>query len=189
VKELPKNFGLKRLKGALGVVEGRRTAIDIGAHKGIWTNALMDEFESVHSFEPIGENFSTLKKINPNSYQVALGEKIGVVGFLPGDNTGMWHITDNCLLTQKICKMDTLDAYKIEDVDFIKIDVEGYELHVLEGSKKTIKKYKPDILLEENGLCERYGVTHDNIWGYMTSIGYENVNNWQADYLWSSTKN
>ena len=67
MKDLPKNFGLRRLRGALDVVDGRRTAIDIGAHKGIWTNVLMDEFESVHSFEPIKDNFDVLKKINPAS--------------------------------------------------------------------------------------------------------------------------
>ena len=42
----------------------------------------------------------------------------------------------------------TLDSLKTSP-DFIKIDVEGSERHVLKGAMKTIKKYKPTIMIEE----------------------------------------
>jgi len=187
LKELPRNFGLKRLKAALSHVKGSRVAIDIGAHKGIWTRVMMERFESVYSFEPVKDNFDTLKNINPHSYKVALGNHNGCGGMLPGNNTGMWHLTEtDAKITTKI---EELDSYAIDDVDFIKIDVEGYELHVLKGAEETIKKCRPDILLEENGLLTRYGVTPTDLWWHMESIGYENVGRFQDDYLWSSTKN
>tara|TARA_B100000900_G_scaffold391103_1_gene385391 strand:+ start:214 stop:603 length:390 start_codon:yes stop_codon:yes gene_type:complete len=47
-------------------------------------------------------------------------------------------------------KVRTLDSYKIRDVDFIKIDVEGYEPRVLQGGMETIERYSPAILCEIN---------------------------------------
>lgn len=39
-----------------------------------------------------------------------------------------------------------------DKIDFVKIDTEGYDLQVLKGMKKTIKKYKPVFLIEYNKL-------------------------------------
>ena len=48
----------------------------------------------------------------------------------------------------------TLDSILIkenmENITFIKIDVEGYEIEVLEGAVNTIKKYKPNLCIEIN---------------------------------------
>lgn len=41
-----------------------------------------------------------------------------------------------------------VDSFKFERVDFMKIDVEGMELSVLEGALKTIKKHKPILTIE-----------------------------------------
>jgi len=166
------------------LVEGRRTAIDIGAHKGIWTCVMMDTFEEVHSFEPVSNNYSVLKTKNPNSYQVALGNCNLDVLMSPGENTGMYHISDDGFPVQ----LAQLDDYTFNEVDFIKIDVEGYELHVIEGGRSTIKTHRPAILLEENGLCQRYGVSRETIWETMHDLDYKLKAEFQSDYLWLSTK-
>ncbi len=44
-------------------------------------------------------------------------------------------------------KFRTLDSYKLK-ADLLKIDVEGFEIEVLEGTIKTIKKYHPKIIIE-----------------------------------------
>ena len=41
-----------------------------------------------------------------------------------------------------------LDSFNLEDVSFIKIDVEGYEEAVLNGAKDTIQKNRPSLLIE-----------------------------------------
>ena len=41
-----------------------------------------------------------------------------------------------------------LDPSKIENIDLVKIDVEGGELNVLEGSLSTIRKFHPILLIE-----------------------------------------
>jgi FkbM family methyltransferase len=182
IGELPASFGLSRLRNALTKITNRKTAIDIGAHKGIWTKVMMDEFDSVHSFEPIVSNYLTLKEINPDSYNVGLGEEESVAYFEPGYNSGMWHITDNA--TEFVSEIKPLDSYHFDDVDFIKIDVEGYELHVLKGAIETIAENKPAILLEENGLLPRYNVTHNELWKFMKRLGYKNTDRFQDDYFW-----
>lgn len=42
----------------------------------------------------------------------------------------------------------TIDSLQLPRVDFIKIDVEGHELEVLWGSRETLKKYHPTLLVE-----------------------------------------
>ena len=43
----------------------------------------------------------------------------------------------------------TLDSLEIKNVDMIKIDAEGEEKNVLEGSKSTIKKFSPQIIVDD----------------------------------------
>ena len=47
-----------------------------------------------------------------------------------------------------IVKTKTLDSFNLPKVDFMKIDVEGYEAQVLSGAKETITKWKPKIYIE-----------------------------------------
>ena len=47
-----------------------------------------------------------------------------------------------------IIDVDKLDNMCLENVSFIKIDVEGCESKVLDGAKETIIKYKPTIFIE-----------------------------------------
>lgn len=45
-------------------------------------------------------------------------------------------------------ELKTLDSYNFEDVDIIKVDVEGHEFDVVMGAEQTILKYKPVVQLE-----------------------------------------
>ena len=54
---------------------------------------------------------------------------------------------------QQRVKMTTLDKYwngNTKAIDWLKIDVEGAELHVLVGAEQTIRKYKPKIIVESH---------------------------------------
>ena len=42
----------------------------------------------------------------------------------------------------------TLDSYEFDQLDFIKIDVEWFELRVLQGAENTIRKHKPIMYIE-----------------------------------------
>jgi FkbM family methyltransferase len=66
-----------------------------------------------------------------------------------------------------------LDVLGIERVDFLKVDVEGFELFVLKGATETIVRSRPIILIEENGLSERYGIEIGETGDYLISLGYK----------------
>jgi hypothetical protein len=45
---------------------------------------------------------------------------------------------------------DFFESFKVPKLDFIKIDVEGMDVAVLEGARKTIQKFNPGILIEHS---------------------------------------
>ena len=65
-----------------------------------------------------------------------------------------------------------IDSFDLNPI-FIKIDVEGYELIVLQGAKRTITKYKPVVLVEINDLSK-----FDNIYHFLKDLGYICVETW-----------
>jgi FkbM family methyltransferase len=66
----------------------------------------------------------------------------------------------------------TLDSFNFQDVDLIKIDVEGSELFVLEGSVDTIRRCQPVVQVElRDTHCKRFGYKCDDIINLMMSLG------------------
>jgi FkbM family methyltransferase len=84
--------------------------------------------------------------------------------------------------TKKIIKVDIitlnwlLDTLEIKKVDFVSLDVEGWELDVMAGFDTNI--YKPEIILLEN-------FEHDESYNlYMSSIGYILINKITHNYIY-----
>lgn len=52
---------------------------------------------------------------------------------------------------------DFFDAHPVDRLDFLKCDTDGWEVHVLEGARRTLSRFRPALLLEVNprGLAER----------------------------------
>lgn len=147
---------------AMNHVKQWRLALDIGAHVGLWTMHMIERFDTVIAFEPCREHCDCwLENVEPDHSAhlvcAALGNKQANVGlaFEPGSSGGT-HIAENGGGTVPIVP---LDSFAFKCVDFIKIDVEGYELFVLQGGEQTIRVWKPTILIEQKpkGLAERYG--------------------------------
>ena len=65
----------------------------------------------------------------------------------------------------------TLEQEKIEQCDFIKIDVEGFEIQVLEGARGLIKRFKPTIWLES------FESNFKSVDDYMRESGYKLTDN------------
>jgi len=86
-----------------------------------------------------------------------------------------------------LVQQKTLDSFVFEDVDYIKIDVEGHELKVLQGATNTIKTYNPLIVVEENGsaVLWKKGKPNEAI-DYLSSLNYKIVDKWQNDYIMES---
>lgn len=74
-------------------------------------------------------------------------DKDGFPDYMQMDNSGGMSLAPvgNGKLTFRTC---TLDSYELEQVDLIKIDVQGADLRVLDGARNTIRKYRPIVVFE-----------------------------------------
>jgi FkbM family methyltransferase len=140
----------------------RGIAIDVGANEGLYSYALAKLFDRVEAFEPNEETSADLRDYDCpkiNLHRVALsrseGERTLHVPILAHGvvNVGYGSLERETLppsenVTTQIVQTRTLDSYGFENVVFIKIDVEGHELQVLEGATETIARCRPIMLLE-----------------------------------------
>jgi len=171
-------FYLMRIKYYLkkNIVLKKPIIFDIGAHKGKMVKLFHSLYKNskIHCFEPNQSTFKYLKNIRNKDIVAsayALGDKnqikklsvnkidltsslskinkksiyLKIKNFIIGEETN--------IISQNV-KVITLDHYcnknKINRIDLIKIDVEGYEHKVLLGAKKIIKNVKFLIIEFQN---------------------------------------
>lgn len=166
----------------------RRLALDIGAHVGLWAMWLVGEFDQVHAFEPVpphAEIFPyNMPRTNWTLHRVALGAAAGSVSMtVPIRQTGGAHVAarranpgtkynpGGAAEVWGSVPMRSLDSFDFQDVDFIKIDVEGYELPVLEGARATILRCRPNIVIEQKGNDAAYGQPRDAALANLRGLG------------------
>jgi FkbM family methyltransferase len=171
----PEIFYLKQLLG-----EGKR-AIDVGASRGCYTYALSQFCDIVESFEPqkwACEAIIAYNASNVNCYNVGLSNFNGTLELnIPIVNgTGIDAEASFRKLSGSqnsiLVPVHKLDDYKFQDVSFIKIDVEGYEIEVIQGASKTIDANKPVILveIEERHLIDK---SIQNVFDEIINLGYQ----------------
>lgn len=141
----------KKQVAAMNWVRSFGVAVDVGAHVGLWSMHLVKRFREVHSFEPVLEHRECFQMNVPEKevisflYPVALGEVEGTCKIdIPYGSSGGSHINGSGDIP-----IHRLDDYDLQDVDFIKIDCEGYELAVLQGAVETLKRCKPCVIVEQ----------------------------------------
>lgn len=135
--------------------------VDVGANVGAYSLRAASKGMKVISFEPNPENAKLLMRnaelnsLSVDLHECALGRSEGKVLL---SHTGA---------TSRVSRMEradeegpvqrengieatlsTLDSFDLPKVDLMKIDVEGYELDVLEGAKKTLERCRPNMMIE-----------------------------------------
>lgn len=131
----------------------RRTAIDIGANVGLWARDLCESFQLVVAFEPVDifrqcllENISSW---NLHIEPFALGDcKTTANMIITQDNMGHTHV-DPASMGNGTIEMRRLDDYNYDNIDYIKIDCEGFEYKVLQGGEETIRRCRPIVVIEQ----------------------------------------
>lgn len=158
-------YQLQQREKALQYVDKFDLALDIGGHIGFWAKPLSDKFGTVIAFEPHKPYIDLFKLNAPNAQvvKVALGEHEGH-GELktPADNTGAAYLVDG-----GGTQIKTLDSFGFKDIDFIKIDCEGYEFPIVKGATQTLKRCRPVVVVEQ-----KQHKTHDNWWGKTAAVEY-----------------
>lgn len=134
---------------------GCRTAWDVGANRGNHSAVMAAHCKRLFSFEPDPMSFPRLaslmsKASNAEPINAALSDVEGDAPFRFHRTGASAHIDANA--PDAWVKLVTGDAFvadrDIGDLDFMKIDVEGHEISVLRGMRKTIAEQRPIIIVE-----------------------------------------
>ena len=150
----PTQYQWEHFRAGVRQVKNTRTAIDVGAHIGIFTTRYAQDFRRVVAIEPVNIDYlraNTKQYDNVEIYHRAASNVVGDVVYLhnPSDNnsnSGAWEITDTPTDIQ--IETITVDSLNIADVDLIKIDTQGVEFEVIDGAYNTIERCKPVIHIE-----------------------------------------
>jgi FkbM family methyltransferase len=158
------------------------TALDIGAHIGAVSVYLARKFERVIAFEAVPATFEFLRLNaaeipNITALNVAVGPTAGEVYLSHYPRHGQLSHVDCGIPVEKTSRIgpipaQTIDSLSMASVSFIKIDVEGFELPVLEGAVETIQRCRPLMLVEQNGNDEvHFGRPRNEATAFLESLG------------------
>lgn len=164
------------------------TVCDIGANIGnhslYFAKVLGAKW--VYSFEPVNSTFDILKKNidinnlnNVTLYNCALGEVEGNGDVLIRDkyNAGANSIVYD---VDGVTDIKTLDSYEFDyKIDFLKMDVEGFEKSVLKGAKEFFKKNHPLLYIEI------FDDNYEDVLHLLENAGYRQVNNIDKNYFFA----
>ncbi len=163
--------------------------LDAGANFG-WYASHFSKYVGdegrVLAFEPIPSTFKELEDnielnhvTNAILVNQALGSQEGEADFfVPRQFRGSGGTSQYNYFGDKVSvKITTLDAamtvHRMERLDFIKADIEGGELGLLLGGRKTIERFHPHISMEVEGWhTERFGYKPKDIFSLLSEWGY-----------------
>lgn len=162
------------------------TAIDVGAHVGLWSYNMVNLFKHVHAFEPVAEHRECfLRNVLMDTevvtlHDCALGAKEDWVSVEPAPGSS----GDSRVVGPGSIAMKTLDSFGFRDVDFIKVDCEGYEENILRGGEATIRQWKPVIMVEQKrDMATRFGLQPMGAVDFLNSLGYVVAQDIGGDFL------
>ncbi len=146
--EFPEHHCKKTWVASLPFISNKRNAIDVGCRDGEYTRYLHKDFNHVFCFDyrrrKLFQKNVDLSKVT--HFECAVGEDHKII-----KASGAGSITSGSVPIEKWFdeQLYTIDEFNLPDIDYIKIDVDGYELNVLQGAVNTIKKYNPLIVAEQ----------------------------------------
>jgi len=189
----------KQIENLKYLIPENGICFDIGSNMGMFSEALLNERPNciIHLFEPVQKyynistkkfkNFKNLFINNMGLSNKSENKEIFIDNDKNTSNAG-WntYIKEETQknMSKETTKLITLDSYcdknKINKIDFIKIDTEGFEAYILDGFWKTLNalEKKPPMLIELG-----WGINHPN-WDFsrkvfkkLISLGYKSSRN------------
>jgi FkbM family methyltransferase len=165
-------------------VENKRVCVQAGGNWGYWPLKLSEVFDTVYTFEPDHECFTSLVancRHRPNvvAFQACLGCARGLVNlWRDEDTTGNQHVEG-----KGIYPTLDIDMLGLPVCDLIYLDIEGMELNALMGATATIARCKPTVIFE---VTKKWDKEH-RAEAYMTRYGYYKMGTINRDVVMSPT--
>ena len=193
----------ERLKGEAEIrllsflVDRNRNVVDAGANKGTYTFIFGRLAKKVYAFEPNPKMFDILKRTagrNVVLSPLALSNAAGDMEFrVPRYGKHSYSNQGGTLSAIKVnedyaaipVKTARLDGLDLQNIGFIKIDVEGSESEVLQGAREVIARDRPTLMIEieekhtqvpiENALAEVLSLGYDGFFFYRTTQALRSI--------------
>lgn len=182
---------------AVQLCRGRELAIDVGAHKGMWTSWMAAHFDRVAAIEPHPDHVPDLTD-RCNKLTDSLECQIEILPCAAGrgrfrgrlvshgDNDGQWHVEAD--------KRGPVDGHNLDKLattygwyrpQLVKIDAEGMELEILDGAALLLETYQPVLVVElEPTLLAHYGTCVEDVAQLLCDVhGYAHVHTSHRDAL------
>jgi len=167
----------KRIVFERTVTEGS-TCFDVGAHVGFYTllaSELVGPKGRVFAFEPLPRNVAYLRRHlelnrtgNVTVFEAAVSDSAGQASFEEAESSLMGRLSPGGGLRVKTLALDgLLSKGEIPSPNFIKIDAEGAEMHVLTGAQRLLADARPTIFLATHSP-----ELHRQCCDLLTSAGY-----------------
>ena len=129
----------------------------------------------------LGANFGQMSilwsKCKPGVevHEVGLGNISTTLHFVDSeDNCGNAHIVNKKKKHSYEIEVRKLDDEHLQECNLIKIDVQGYDLDALKGSKKTILNHKMPIIFEyEEKFEKEFNYTFRDFENFINEINYK----------------
>jgi FkbM family methyltransferase len=165
--------------------------LDVGANMGYFSllaASLVGERGRVYSWEPSPNNVKMLlasllanRFSNIEIVQAAAGRRSGLLNYFPNFSNGMVTTIEQVPPEQAFAA-ETVMALRIDDVvpreakiDFVKIDVEGFEYEALNGALETLRRCRPLIVSEfcPKSLQSSSGISGEEYLQFVVQLGYD----------------
>lgn len=169
VADLPPEIREPALDCANVVLTDTSVVLDIGANLGLLTIGFADLVPggrvvaiepAPRTFQRLSENVAGAELKNVDLLNLALSDSAGTLEFFESDwfsagsfvkeRTLAAGIHTGAITVEARTVDELVDDLELRHVDFMKIDVEGHELKVLRGAKRTIAEMRPIAVIELN---------------------------------------
>lgn len=136
------------------------SALDIGANEGFFAQHLLPLAGSVVAFEPLPQMLTRIRQLYANKMEihgVIISDREGEAelrypagGYMSATiaPTNSAALESGRVIETVFAPMKTLDSFNLTNVGFVKIDVEGHEEAVLRGGLNTLRREKPNLIIE-----------------------------------------
>ncbi|MCB1676673.1 MAG: FkbM family methyltransferase [Halioglobus sp.] len=181
---------LKDLEDVLAVIPRGDTAIDGGANVGAYSRIMSTHFKTVYAFEPATDTFAALQK---NVEEWGLSDRILVFNEALSDvveKVGLSLKRGGRSVSRTISGPGELpaiaiDTLQLEQLDFIKLDVEGHEYKALLGAKETLLRCRPAVMFEDKPGKRDTSRQDRDPHKYLESLGAKQVGSFgQGGFDW-----
>jgi FkbM family methyltransferase len=152
--------------------------LDIGANVGVYSLFMSTFASKIYSFEPLPRNYTIFQKnvalnhltnIDIHTYGLSNEDKVDYFYVNKNFNYGAGSfdadhqdVSDKSEIMLQL-KIGDNELSECKKIDFIKMDIEGFEYQAIRGLQNTLVKHRPILMMEYNRVTRKKFDSYDNM--------------------------